>query len=433
MTSNDLLLRLTVALGIGLLVGLERGWKSRAVAPGSRAAGVRTFTLCGLLGGVVAALSQMNGSAVGAGLIIGFGFAVHAGIFAWLERDADRAAGSFSATTIIAGLLTFALGALAVVGDSRVAAASAVAATAVLAMRSEIHGWIRRITWPELRSALVLLAMTFIALPLIPDSAIGIDGGVNPREVWLIAVVLAAVSFVGYVAVKVLGTEHGVLVGALAGGLASSTAVTVINARRASTGEVSPGLLASGVAIATAVSFLRVMAIVTALQPSLLPLIAPALVCAALIATAYAAATVYWREGGASDGRTPDNISNPFSFWPVLGFAILLGVVIFLSRMIGNAFGSSGALIGAATLGLADVDAVTVAMARLVPAPLDHLSATEAILVAVSSNMLSKLALAVAIGRGRFAAEVLGMSIICWLAGLAGRWAALAAGLGVQH
>jgi len=432
MTVDALLLRLTIALGIGLLVGVERGWRLRAMPPGSRAAGIRTFTLCGLLGGVVAALSQLTGSAVGAGLVLGLGFAVYAAIFTVLERDADRAAGSFSATTIMAGLLTFALGALAVAGDSRVAAAGAVAATGVLALRSEIHGWIERITWPELRSALVLLAMTFIILPVVPDMAIGPAPGVNPREVWLIAIVLAGVSFLGYVAVKVLGAERGVLVSALAGGLVSSTAVTVTNARRAAAGEVTPGLLASGVAIATAVSFLRVAAIVAVLQPSLLFLIAPAVLPAALLAAAYAIVTVTWREGPGT-ALAPDEFSNPFSFWPVIGFALLLGVVILLGRLIGETFGTGGALLGAAALGLADVDTVTVAMARLVPAPLDRLGASEAILIAVVSNMASKLALAVALGRGRFAVEVTAVTLACWLTGAAGLWLAVSAGLAVPH
>lgn len=432
MTVDDLLLRLTIALGIGLLVGLERGWKTRDMTPGSRAAGIRTFTLCGLLGGVIAALAQWAGPGTGAGFVIGLGFAVYAVVFTVLQRDADRAAGSFSATTILAGLLTFALGAFAVAGDSRVAAAAAVAMTGVLAIRTEIHGWIERITWPELRSALVLLAMSFIILPVMPDTAIGPDPGVNPREVWLIAIVLAGVSFLGYVAVKVLGAERGVLVSALAGGLVSSTAVTVTNARRSMAGEGSAGLLASGVAIATALSFLRVAAIVAALQPALLALIGPALVPAAVAAAVYAVVTVYWRDAGGS-GVMADTFSNPFSFWPVVGFAVLLGVTMVAGRLITETFGTGGTLLGAVALGLADVDAVTAATSRLVPAPLDWLAATMTILIAVVANTASKLALAVAMGRGRFAVEVAAMTVLCWLTGAAGLWLAVSAGFAAPH
>ena len=112
--------------------------------------------------------------------------------------------------------------------------------------------------------------MTFIALPLVPDDPVGPFGGVNPREIWLIAIVLAGVSFLGYAAVKYFGERHGVLLAAAAGGLVSSTAVTLANARRAAAGEGSPQLLAAGVSLATAVSFVRVLAIVAVLRPSLL-------------------------------------------------------------------------------------------------------------------------------------------------------------------
>lgn len=433
MNVDHLLYRLALALGIGLLVGLERGWKTRDMVPGTRAAGVRTFTLCGLLGGIVAALAQAMASPVAAGLVLGFGFAIYAAIFAVMERDANRAAGSYSATSLVAGLLTFMLGAYAVIGDMRIAAAVAVAATVVLAIRSEIHGWISRITWPELRSALVLLAMSFIVLPVVPDTTIGGANGVNPREVWLIAIVLAGVSFLGYAAVKALGEERGILFGAVAGGLVSSTAVTVTSARRAAAGEATPALLAAGVALATAVSFLRVIAIAAALQPSILPLIAPALALATLAAAGYAVMTIYWR-GGTDGGRVAAGaFSNPFSFWPVVGFAVLLGAVMVLGRAVAETFGTGGALIGAAAIGLADVDTVTVAMSRLVPAPLDTLSASGAILIAVVSNTASKLALAMFLGRGRFATEVAAMTVLCWIAGAAGLWAAVAGGFSLPH
>ncbi len=427
MDITQLLSRLAVALGIGLLIGLERGWKTRSVEAGKRAAGVRTFALCGLLGGLTAALAHALGSGLGAGLVLGFGFAVYAAVIAWFERDADRAAGSFSATTIIAELLAFMLGAYAVIGDVRVAAAAAVAATGILAARAEIHGWVARITWPELRSALVLLAMTFVILPVVPNTAIGPAPGVNPREIWLIAIVLAGVSFVGYGAVRVFGAERGVLLGALAGGLVSSTAVTLTSARRAAAGEGEPALLAAGVAAASAVSFLRVTAIVAVMQPGLLRLVGPSMVLAIMVAAGYAVVAVRWAtRDGKRDKAVAADFTNPFSFWPVVGFAVFLGLVMVASRMVGDAYGTGGALLGAAGVGLADVDSVTVAMSRLVPAPLGALGAGSAIVAAVASNMLSKLVIAGIIGRGRFAWEVAAMTAGCWLAGGLGFWGAVA-------
>jgi uncharacterized membrane protein (DUF4010 family) len=427
MDIDYLLSRLAVALGIGLLVGLERGWKTREVKPGRRAAGIRTFALSGLLGGLVAALAQATGSAEGASVVLGFGFAVFATVFAVFQRDADRAAGSYSATTIVAALLTFVLGAYTLIGDVRVAAAVAVAATGILAARQDIHAWVARITWPELRSALVLLAMTFIVLPVLPNVHVGPSGGVNPREVWLIAIVLAGVSFLGYGAVRLLGAQRGVLLAALAGGLVSSTAVALTSARRAAAGEGAPRLLAAGVSTATAVSFIRVIAIVAVMKPVLLMLIAPALAAATMVAVLHALASVYWRsDGKRRDQPPPAEFRNPFGFWSVVGFAVFLGVVIVLGRAVGEAFGAGGALLGAAGIGLADIDAITISMARLVPEPLSQLGAAEAILAAVASNMFSKLVIAASIGRGRFAGEVAAMTVGCWLAALAALWAALA-------
>ncbi len=427
MDIDNLLYRLAVAFGIGLLFGLERGWRSRDVAAGSRAAGIRTFALSGLLGGIVAMLAQATGSALGAGLVVGFGFATFAVVVAIFEREANRAAGTFSATTMIAALLTFMLGAYAVLGDMRVAGAAAVAATGILAARENIHGLVARITWPELRSALVLLAMTVIVLPLMPDTAIGPAGGVNPREVWLIAIVLAGVSFVGYGAVKLFGAERGVLLAALAGGLVSSTAVTLSSARRAAMGEGDPRLLAAGVAIATAVSFLRVIVIVALVKVELLTVVAPALVAGTLAAAVYALVTVYWRVDG-NEGRRqePAEFANPFSFWPVVGFALFLSVIIVLGRLVGESFGTQGALLGAIGVGLADVDAITISLARLVPAPLSALGAATAIMAAVASNVVAKLVMGGAAGKGAFAVELAIMTGLCVAAGLAGLWAATA-------
>src|SRR5215470_2236363 len=305
MELQDLISRLAVALGIGLLVGLERGWRRREARPGRRAAGIRTFALSGLLGGVAAALAQaFGGGSLSGGVILGVVFAGHTIVFAVFSRDENQAVGGFSATSAIAGMLTFVLGAYAVLGDLRIAAGAAVAAVVLLALREELHGWVETITWPELRSALVLLAMTFIALPILPDDPIGPFGGVNPREVWIIAIVLAGVSFLGYAAVKYFGARRGLLLASVAGGLASSTAVAVTNARRAAAGEGSHRILAAGVAVASAIMFLRMVAIVAAVNGRLLVLVAPALVAAAATALGFALVWAFRQKTDEREHRT---------------------------------------------------------------------------------------------------------------------------------
>lgn len=426
MDTQDLLSRFAVAFGIGLLIGLERGWRERAAQSGSRTAGIRTFTISGLLGGVVGALAQAVGGAAsaGGGLLLGLSFAAYTAVIAIFSREENRAEQTFSATTAIAGMVTFALGAYALVGDIRVAGAAAVATAGVLALRENLHAFVRRVTWTELRSGLVLLAMTFIALPIVPNESIGPFGGVNPREVWLIAIVLAAVSFLGYAAVKYFGARHGVLLAAAAGGLVSSTAVTASNAKRAPAGEGSPDLLAAGVAIASAISFLRVVALVAALKPSLLTLIAPALGAATIVAAGYAFVSVYWC--GDETGKEPAvEFRNPFDLLSVIGFALLLAAIIVAGRALGEGVGTTGAILGAAAMGFADVDAVTVAMTRLVPQPLGVQGATYAILAAVATNTLSKIAIGAMVGRGRFALAIAIMSAGAVVAALLALWVAL--------
>jgi uncharacterized membrane protein (DUF4010 family) len=424
----ELISRLGVALGIGLLIGLERGWRRRGAKPGSRAAGIRTFAISGLLGGLSALLAQAlpkqglgEAPSVAGGIVLGVAFAAYSVVITLFSRDENRAAGSLSATTAIAGMLTFALGAYALLGDTRIAAGAAVATTALLASREKLHGWVESITWPELRSAVVLLAMTFIALPILPNEPLGPFGGVNPREVWIIAIVLASVSFLGYVAVKYFGMRRGLLLAAAAGGLASSTAVTITNARHAAAGEGAPRLLAAGVAIASAVMFLRVAGIVAVLKPELLVLVAPALLAAALAAVGFAVAWMIWGQADSRKYRS-GGFRNPFDFLSVVGFAIFLGAIIVLSRAVAETFGAAGAVAGAIVVGLADVDAVTVSMLRLTPDNLSRAQAVSAILAAVASDTVSKVAIGAAIGRGWFAADLAAMALGSLAAGGAAAW-----------
>ncbi len=412
-----------VALGIGLLIGLERGWRTRELEPGRRAAGIRTFAITGLLGGTMGALATALGGAAsaGGGIVVALGFASYAAVLAVFTLEENKAGGRYSATSAIAGMLTFALGAYAVIGDMRIAAAAAVAAAGLLALREQLHGWVEKITWTELRSGLVLLTMTFIGLPIVPNEPIGPFGGVNPREVWIIAIVLAGVSFLGYAAVKYFGARRGLLLAAAAGGLASSTAVTIANARHAASGEGAPRLLAAGVAVASGIMFLRVAAIVTAVQPSLLVLVAPALVTATIVAGGFAIAWMLWQRTGDQEHRSVE-FRNPFEFWSVVGFAVFLGAIIVLGRAVGETFGAAGAVAGAIVVGLADVDAVTVSMARLTPETLSAEHAALAILSAVASDTVSKIGIGAAIGRGWFAAQIAVMALACISVGAAALW-----------
>jgi uncharacterized membrane protein (DUF4010 family) len=412
---------IALAFGIGLLIGLERGWSTREARAGSRAAGVRTFAISGLLGGLVGALARgqdgiltLEGS-----ILLGTAFMAFAAVIAMFGREENRAAGRFSATTTVAALLTFVLGAYAVVGNARVAAAFAVTAAGVLVFREGLHEWVAKITRVELESVLLLLAMTFIALPILPGGSVGPLGGVNLRQVWIIAIALASVSFAGYAAVRLFGERRGVLVAAAAGGLVSSTAVAFSNARRAASGEGSPRVLAAGTALATAVSFVRVTAIAGVLNPSLAMSLAPALLTGTAVTGGFALVSAYRSAQGA--GQTAVRFRNPFGFWSVLGMAVTMGVLILVGRYINEKLGAAGAIAGAAVMGTFDVDAMTVSMARLVPQALNLRLGTYAILAGVATNTLSKAAISAIIDRGWFAVQIAAVAMGCLVAG----WVAL--------
>lgn len=425
MNLDELLSRFAVALGIGLLIGLERGWKSRDDRPGSRTAGLRTFAITGLLGGISGALANVLGgpASAGGGVLLGLCFVAYAGVITIFAREENLADKTFSATSPIAALVTFALGALSILGDIRVAAAAAVATAGLLALRHPLHVWVRKITWEELRSGLVLLAMTFVILPLIPNEPVGPFGGVNLREIWSIAIVLAAVSFLGYAAIKFLGTQSGVLVAAAAGGLVSSTAVMLTNARRAGAGEGVPRLLAAGAMIATCISLVRTGIIVATLNPPMLKAVAAPIGAAALVSLVSAMLLAYHAQGESS-GSDPDELRNPFEFRPVVIFAAMLGLLVLAARLITEQFGAAGAIIAALATGAGDVDAVTVSMTKLAPATLDIRYAALAVLTAVVSNSVTKAAMGSVIAHGgRFAvaivvstAAALGAGAVAWIA-----------------
>ncbi|RUY82420.1 hypothetical protein EN974_37810, partial [Mesorhizobium sp. M7A.F.Ca.CA.001.12.2.1] len=162
---DPLIARLGLALAIGLLVGLERGWQERDAPDRSRTAGIRTYGISGLLGGVLAALA----SALSAVPMLVGGFIAFAAIFAWYKAREAVHDEDFSVTSVIAGLCVFALGSLSVAGDYRAAAAGGAALAAILASREVLHGLLKRLTWIELRSALILAVMTAIVLPLLPN------------------------------------------------------------------------------------------------------------------------------------------------------------------------------------------------------------------------------------------------------------------------
>ncbi|QRM30755.1 MgtC/SapB family protein [Microvirga sp. VF16] len=359
MNDTSLLFRLVVALAIGLLIGLERGWKQREEAEGERTAGLRTYTLIALLGALSAILTTHTNVVFLALSFLGFSLAFSA--FSWLEAKAEE---NFSVTGVVAGLITFSLGAYAVLGNLEIATAAGVVVTLILALKQPLHSWVRRLTWLEIRSALILLAMTFLALPLLPDRTVDPWDSVNPAEIWLLAIIIAAISFAGYIAVKIMGSQAGVALAALAGGLASSTATTVTLARMAREHPTASPLLAGGILLAGSVMVGRVLVVASALNNALLLPLAWPLGAAGIVMIAVAG-LLFFTHGRGSTESPQLTMKSPFELGTALKLAGLIAVISLLAKIISTYAGDVGITILAALSGIADVDAITLSLARL--------------------------------------------------------------------
>lgn len=387
MPQIDTFSRLAAALAIGLMVGMERGWQSREGAGDNRAAGLRTFGLSGLMGGICGVLSPTLGPQITGFAFVAFTAAF--GAFTWAEA---RALGSISATTLIAGMLTFLLGVLAVVGDVTTAIAAAVSMTVLLALRTQLHSWIATVTWLEIRAGLILMVMSFLLLPVLPDRSIDPWGAVNLHEVWLLAILMALISFTGYIAVRIFGDRLGIIVTAAAGGLASSTATTLTLARLGRDQPAAVNLLSGGIMISGAVMAVRVGVIASILNPALLPMLVLPLAAACLTMAALAGLYVFVIGGKTSDANgTQLAIRNPLEVATSLKLAAFIVVVMLAAELVQRVWGASGVLTVAALSGIADVDAITLSMARLTT---QSALAAQAILLAVAVNTVSKATMA---------------------------------------
>ncbi|WP_210485043.1 MgtC/SapB family protein [Microvirga antarctica] len=392
MNDLDLLRRLAVALAIGLLIGLERGWRQREEAEGERTAGLRTYTLTALLGGVSAALS--NGTS---GVFLGFAFMAFAfgfTAFAWLEARAER---NFSVTGVVAGMLAFALGAYAVLGHLQIAIAGGVIVTVILALKRPLHSWLRTLTWVEIRAALILLTMTFLALPLLPDRPVDPWGAINPAEIWLLAIIIAGISFIGYIALRVAGTRAGIAVLALAGGLASSTATTLTLARLARDQPKASPVLAAGILLSGSVMVARVLIVASALNVALLaPLLAP--LGSGLLVLLVSAGLIFVRYRGGDAASATLTLTTPFDLGTALKLASLIAVISLLAKWVVANVGETALTVLAALSGIADVDAITLSMARLSRDGITVTTAVEGIAVAVAVNTLVKAGMTFGLG-----------------------------------
>lgn len=385
--------RLAVAGLAGLAVGIEREWSGHATGPSARFAGVRTFFLLGLLGGLAGWLIEGGLIAPGV-LLLAAGAALIVSAYVMTSRRDE----SVDGTTEVAALVVLALGAISSLGFLLITSAVASVMVLALAEKTRIHSAIEHLGERELKASLQFAVLAVVILPLLPEGPYGPYDSIRPRAIWIVVLLFSALNFAGYLISRWLGTSKGYGVTGLLGGLVSSTAVTIQFSRKSHDTPTLGHALALGVVGACTVLLPRVGIIATALQPrvglALIPYLAPALVAGAAVLLG-----LYLRRNRKRERESAEPPRNPLGLWSAIRMALAFQLVLMLVPFVRDMWGERGVLASAALVGFTDVDALTFSMTR---GGGGAALAAQAIAIGVLSNTVLKLAVAVGVGRGEY-------------------------------
>ena len=409
MDDPHLALRFAVALGLGVLLGLERE-RTKGEEGG---AGVRTFALIALAGATAGYLDADLGLATVALMVF---VAIAALLISAYLVGALR--GDTGFTTEVSALLAFLLGMLCARGQLQVAAWVAIAMALLLALKDWLHRLARRIEPSDVEATLKFAIVTLIVLPLLPDMRYGpppLDV-INPYKIWLMVVLISGLNFAAYLLVKIVGAEHGIGLAGLLGGLVSSTAVTLGFSRRSREPGEDASALALGILLAWTVMFFRVVVMTTVISTRLgmRLAIAMGLLCAVSLGASY----WLWRRRSTQQRGEVKAGSNPFELDQAIKFGLLFGVVVFIAKAASVYLGEAGLYIAAVIAGLTDVDAITLAMADLAHSDESRLpAAARAIVLAALANTFVKSSFAAGLGSPELRRLTLPISGLLFFAG----------------
>jgi uncharacterized membrane protein (DUF4010 family) len=416
---------LGTAVAVGLLIGLEREQTRPENATRGLFAGVRTYPIVALIGGLA---TMLEAASMWLPLI------ALAGVIALvaISYAADlRDGGDHGVTTEVSVIATYLLGALA---TSRGAvepmatrlvlvAALGVAITFLLSSKRWFHSFATRVSREDFYSTVQFLLVAVVVLPLLPRRELGPLDAINPFNVGLMVVMIAGLSFVGYVAIRILGPGRGLLASAALGGLVSSTAVTVSFAGRTKQDPKLAPIAAGAIAVASTIMLVRVAILVTLVDVAILPTLAIPL--AAMVIGALVGGLLTFRRDHAT---TPEaaNLKNPFELGNAIRFGLLFGLILLASKAATVYLGDRGLYAASAIAGTTDVDAITLSTATLATGGLDIHVAAFAILIAVAVNTAVKTGLAMSLGGsalGRRALVIGGLIVAGGIVGLVASWA----------
>lgn len=387
-----------LGLGLGLLIGVQRGWARRNDQPGSRFAGVRTYGLIGLAGGISGALQEraaalsiaMTGAAA---VLVLMGY--------WrATRPVGSGQGPVSGTGSIVGLLTIACGFLAGSGETTLATAVTGIIVLLLALRSRLHAWLDTLDEREVIAIARFCIIALVILPLLPTGAFGPWDVWRPRQLWLVVVMVSGLSFAGYMAAKYAGARPGTVATAATGSLVSSTAVTAALAGKLRSGDGNPMVLNGSIAVASAVMFLRVMVLAGVLAPFALPTLA--LFAVPGMAVSLIAAVAMLRKATPHTAAEPTamKLRNPFDLPPALMLTAMVMVLTLAARWVLEHYGDRGVALVLAVSGTVDVDSAIITLGNLPAGTLSAKVAGLLLAAPVIANTLLKAGIAVVAGGG---------------------------------
>ncbi|ENE9348230.1 MgtC/SapB family protein [Vibrio fluvialis] len=383
---------LLVALLLGAIVGTQRGWVARNNVEGSRVAGIRTFSLVGLYGGLSAILAAHYSP-----LLLGFALlalVVLASIAFVLKQ---RKSQDISITGVVSLLVTFVLGSLAVSGEPVLAAAAAVITAVVLDNKKELHEALQKLQEYELDAALRLMLISIVMLPLLPNQSYGPWQALNPYEIWWMVVLIASISFLGYFAIKIGGAKRGVLFTSVFAGFSSSTALTLQFSNLSRDQPTISPLLASGILLCCGTMFPRLLIVASLINTELTPILWPVIVV--MMIGLYIPAWFIWRSTDVDFNEDQSaNHKNPLALQSALWFGVILAIIMLLAHALSDWFGQAGTLALSAVSGITDVDAITLALGRQSTHSLDAYTAAMGSIIAASVNTLVKMGMVISIG-----------------------------------
>ncbi len=414
-----------ISLAIGAIVGLERQ-SHHDPASGIAGMGMRTFALSSLLG----TLSVVAQDVIPAlPYITGIGFVLLMLAFFWLERH--RMSHGVGITTQVSALLVFVLGAMTP-DFPLFAAGIAVIVASILSIKRATHRLVNLLTPEEILATMKLLLVTVVFLPLLPNEPVDPWGIYNPREIWLLVVLINGIGFLAYFAIRFLGTGRGLILTGVLGGMASSTAVTLAMSRQVRRSADSPKILISAalaIFIASAFMFVRVTITVGLVNASLLRTLWIPFLIMAIPGICVVSFTWYRLRkkfprippgeatpiettpapavDPAENHREPLELENPFELVPALKLTAIFIVIIGVANILQRAYGDSAIYITAFFGGMAENNAISLTLARmasnnLLSAPV----ATQGIVIAIISNSIVKSSLTLVVGTKKLARYV---------------------------